>query len=221
MNLPGLVTVKPEQSDLLEQLACMLGACFRQEMWYVTCLDALDASEERKLAITQEVIRSDFAVTAPFDCVYALPDHAAAANAFLRSDLGDAAWEELEERSWNRVEACLTPEERAALLPQSEAMEPLSDTGWPFAHAARDEDFIYFVSIGVDPERRGSGAFGRLIKPFLAYADARNLRTYLDCYTDRLEQIYGHYGFVTVERKTAPGFTLVERCMVRNPQTAV
>lgn len=218
MNPSGLVTIEPDQTDLLEELARMLGTCFREELWYVTCLDALDADEDRKLAITQASIRSDFMTTAPYGCVHALPDHAGVANAFLRSDLGDAAWADLEERSWSLVEAQLTPEEQAVLLPRAEAMEPLSDTNWPFAHAACDEDFIYFVSIGVDPARRGSGAFGRLIKPILAYADARNLRTYLDCYTDRLEQIYGHYGFVTVERKTAPGFDLVERCMVRDPQ---
>lgn len=218
MNPSGLVTIEPDQTDLLEELARMLGTCFREELWYVTCLDALDASEDRKLAITQASIRSDFMTTAPYGCVHALPDHAGVANAFLRSDLQGVAWEDLEERSWSLMEAQLTPAERAVLLPRAEAMEPLSDTSWPFAHAARDEDFIYFVSIGVDPARRGSGAFGRLIKPILAYADARNLRTYLDCYTDRLEQIYGHYGFVTIDRKTAPGFDLVERCMVRHPQ---
>ena len=49
--------------------------------------------------------------------------------------------------------------------------------------AAADEDFIYFISAGVDPEKRGSGAFRRLFTPFLEYADEHGLACYLDCYT--------------------------------------
>ena len=46
----------------------------------------------------------------------------------------------------------------------------------------------------------------------------RQLRCCLDCYTNRLESLYSHYGFRTVDRKSAPGFDLVERLMVREPR---
>lgn len=218
MQLPELMNVQPNQSELLEELACMVGTCFREEMWYATWLDALDASEGRKLAITQAAIRADYSVTAPLGCVHALEDRSGAANVFLRSELGSDTWAKLEERSERLMAATLTPREQAILGPRAEAMEPLSDTGWPFAFAREGEDFLYFISIGVDPARRGSGAFGRLFKPFLAYADEHGIRCYLDCYTDRLEQLYGHYGFRTAKRKTAPGFDLAERLMIREPQ---
>lgn len=220
MNLPDLISVRPDQTDLIDELATMVGTCFREEMWYVTWLDALDASEERKLEITRALIRADFATTAPYGCVYTLSDHAGAANVCLRSELGAISWPELEERATQTTEALFTPAELDVLIPRAEAMEPLSDTNWPINYAQDDDDFIYVISIGVDSTRRGSGAFRRLFTPFLEYADAHKLSCYLDCYTDRLEQLYTHFGFKTVERKEAPGFELVERCMVRRPQVA-
>lgn len=217
MNLPGLITVRPDQTDELDALAAMVGTCFREEMWYATWLDVPGISEERKLAITQAVIRADYAVTAPYGCVYTLEDRAGAANAFLRSELPEGGWERLEEKSARCMAVMLTPEEEAMLGPRAEAMDPLSDTNWPLALAGDDEDFIYFISAGVDPASRGTGAFRRLFTPFLDEADRRGLRCYLDCYTDRLESLYGHYGFRTVDRKGASGFDLVERLMVREP----
>ena len=87
MNLPGLITVHPDQTDELDALAAMVGTCFREEMWYATWLDVPNISEGRKLAITQAVIRADYAVTAPYGCVFTLDDRAGAVNAFLRSEL--------------------------------------------------------------------------------------------------------------------------------------
>ena len=220
MNLPGLVTLKPDQAEELEALARVVGACFLEEMWYATWLDVPGISQKRKLEITREVIRCDYRVSAPYGCVYALPDFTGGANAYLRSELAGTDWAELEEKSGIALAEALTEGEIEVLGPRAEAMEALSDMSWPLAHAGEHDDFIYFPSIGIDPDRRGSGAFGRLFRPFLAYADEHGLRTYLDCYTDRLEQLYGHYGFKVVERKTSPGFNLVERCMIREPQNA-
>ena len=90
-----------------------------------------------------------------------------------------------------------------------------SSTSWPLERTAPDEDFIYFISAGVDPDKRGSGAFRRLFTPFLEYADEHGLACYLDCYTERLEQLYGHFGFETVERRSIDAFPIEERLMVR------
>ena len=202
MNLPGLITVQPDRTEELDALARMVGTCFLEEMWYVTWLEALDElgiGRDRKLEITRAVIRSDYEVTAPYQCVYALPDRAGAANVYLRSELGDVDWTELEEESGTLLAEVLTDEEIDVLGPRIEAMDPISSTSWPLERAAADEDFIYFISAGVDPEKRGSGAFRRLLTPFLEYADEHGLACYLDCYTERLEQLYGHFGFETVE----------------------
>ena len=110
--------------------------------------------------------------------------------------------DELEEESGALLAEVLTDEEIDVLGPRIEAMDPISSTSWPLERAAADEDFIYFISAGVDPEKRGSGAFRRLFTPFLEYADEHGLACYLDCYTERLEQLYGHFGFETVERRS-------------------
>lgn len=220
MNLPGLITVTPDQTDELDALARMVGTCFLEEMWYVTWLEALDelgAGRERKLEITQAVIRSDFEVTAPYGCVLALPDGAGAANVYLRSELDDMEWAELEDESGALLAEQLTEEEIDVLGPRIEAMDPISSTSWPLERAAADEDFLYFISAGVDPARRGSGAFRRLFTPFLDYADQHGLKCYLDCYTDRLEQLYGHFGFEVVERRRTEDFPIEERLMIRKP----
>lgn len=218
MNLPGLITVRPDQTEELDALARMVGTCFLEEMWYVTWLDVPGIGEDRKLAITRAVIRSDYAATAPYQCVYALPDRAGAVNAYLRSELGDASWPELEEESGALLAEMLADGELAVLGPRAEAMDPVSSTSWPLERADEDEDFIYFISIGVDPQQRGSGAFRRLLEPFLAYADEHGLDCYLDCYTDRLEQLYGHFGFETVERRSIDAFPIEERLMIRRPR---
>ncbi|WP_101723304.1 GNAT family N-acetyltransferase [Eggerthella timonensis] len=221
MNLSGLITVQPDQTEELDALATMVGTCFLEEMWYVTWLEALDElgiGTERKLEITRAVIRSDYAVTAPFQCVYTLPDRAGAANVYLRSELGDIDWTELEEESGALLAEMLTDEEIAVLGPRIEAMDPISSTSWPLERTAPDEDFVYFISAAVDPEKRGTGAFRRLFTPFLAYADEHGLDCYLDCYTDRLEQLYGHFGFETVERRSIEAFPIEERLMIRRPQ---
>ena len=109
----------------------------------------------------------------------------------------------------------LTDEEIDVLGPRIEAMDRISSTSWPLERAAADEDFIYFISAGVDPEKRGSGAFRRLFTPFLEYADEHGLACYLDCYTERLEQRYGRFGFETVERRSIDAFPIEERLMVR------
>lgn len=221
MNLSGLITVQPDQTEELDALATMVGTCFLEEMWYVTWLEALDElgiGTERKLEITRAVIRSDYAVTAPFQCVYTLPDRAGAANVYLRSELGDIDWTELEEESGALLAEMLTDEEIAVLGPRIEEMDPISSTSWPLERTAPDEDFVYFISAGVDPEKRGTGAFRRLFTPFLAYADEHGLDCYLDCYTDRLEQLYGHFGFETVERRSIEAFPIEERLMIRRPQ---
>ena len=218
MNLPGLITVQPDRTEELDALARMVGTCFLEEMWYVTWLEALDElgiGRDRKLEITRAVIRSDYEVTAPYQCVYALPDRAGAANVYLRSELGDVDWTELEEESGTLLAEVLTDEEIDVLGPRIEAMDPISSTSWPLECAAADEDFIYFISAGVDPEKRGSGAFRRLFTPFLEYADEHGLACYLDCYTERLEQLYGHFGFETVERRSIDAFPIEERLMVR------
>ena len=110
----------------------------------------------------------------------------------------------------------LTDEEIAVLGPRIEEMDPISSS-WLLERTAPDEDFCLLHLGGVDPEKRGTGAFRRLFTPFLAYADEHGLDCYLDCYTDRLEQLYGHRlrdGGASQHRS----LPIEERLMIRRPQ---
>lgn len=221
MHVPGLITIQPEQTETLETLARMVGTSFLEEMWHVSFLEALDelgASKERKLVITQALIKADYEAMAPFGCCLALSDDAAATNLFLRSELGEDHWNDIDAYTERALAKILTQDEQRILTSRLEEMEAVFTSDWMFNSAAPDEDFLYFNSIGVDASRRGSGVFGRLMKPILAFADERGIACYLDCYADRLQQIYEHYGFEVIEKKSSPAFDIVERCMVRQPR---
>ncbi len=191
MNLPGLITVHPDRTEELDALAAMVGTCFREEMWYATWLEALDElgiGRDRKLAITRAVIRSDYEVTAPYQCVYALHDRAGARNVYLRSELGDVDWTELEEESGALLAEVLTDEEsgRAGTARRGDGAASRHELA---ARACGGRRGLHLLHLGRSgPEKRGSGAFRRLFTPFLEYADEHGLACYLDCYTERLEQ---------------------------------
>lgn len=221
MNVPGLITVQPPCTALLDELAHLIGTCFLEEKWYATWLEALDtlgADRERKQAITQAAIRADYEVTAPFGCVFTLPDHTGAINAYRLSELTNTSWPILQQQAELLMEPSLSEQELQVLTERWEAMEPVSGSDWPSRVAAPGDDFIYVISVGVNPAFRNRGVFGRLFKQLLAHADNQGNTCYLDCYSDRLEQIYQHYGFEVIERKSDPAFTIQERCMMRRPQ---
>lgn len=221
MQLPGLVTVHPDQTELIERLAIMMGTSFMEEKWtalMLESLDALDASRERKLSISQEIFRQNFAMGTPHHACYALPDESACAGAYLASELHPLTWAECEAESDRRMARdFLTAEEAQAIAAQTERMAAVSNFDWQ-TDAAQGSDFIHFYALGVDPAQRGSGAFRRLIEPFLAYADKAGVPCFLETYSDRLEGLYGHFGFVTIGTETDPELPIVERRMRRDPR---
>lgn len=223
MDLPGLITVKPDQHEIIEKLAQMMGISFMEEVWtaeWLAALDALGTTEKRKKEISQAIMKYDFIVGARYGTCYMLPDMSAGAGAYVNSGLGGHRWEDLEHEA-NRMafESILDDEEARILEERADELAPVSDLAWPLDHA-QGADFIYFYALGVDPNARGTGAFRRLMDPFCAYADEHALSCYLDCYSDRLEGLYGHFGFKTIKNITDPRFPIDERCMVRIPQSA-
>lgn len=221
MQLPGLITVQPEQRETIDQLAHMMGESFMEERWtasWLSVLDALGTNDERKLEISQAIMKYDFTVGTPYECCYMLPDMAAGTGAYLSSDLKGRIWNDLEDEAMSMMaEATLNDKEKAALSRRAEEMKGISNFRWMIEHAAHAE-FIHFFSIGVNADMRGSGAFRRLMTPFLAHADELGINCYLECYNDRLESLYGHFGFETARRFSDPAFDIVERAMVRSPR---
>jgi GNAT superfamily N-acetyltransferase len=219
VELPELTCPAPADHALIDRLARMMGACFTEERWTQVLLDSLgdDASPQRRLAVAQGIMAHDFAAATPYRGLWATPDEAACAGAYLKSDLGDAVWGDIEAAATARfVSDVLTPSETVGFLAAQRTLGAVSVFDWEEERAA-GRDFIHFYALGVDPARRGSGAFRQLIEPFLAYADDHGIPCYLETYTDELRRLYEHFGFHLVDVRTARGCPLVERCMERPP----
>ena len=223
MNLPGLITVGPDQTALIDELADMMGESFLEELWTAEALAPIDGpdADARKLEISRAIMRENFTLGAPYQCCYTTEDHAGCAGGYLKSDMGERIWDDIENESMlNIVDNLLTLNETMRLREQMERMAPITVFDWEEAEAKAmgAADFIHFYALGVDRRRRGSGAFRRLMTPFFDYADEHGIPCFLETYSDRLEGLYAHFGFETLREYRASGFAITERCMVRRPQ---
>lgn len=221
MKLPGLIALKPEQRDLIKKAADMVGESFLEEPWYamwVSSLDAIGATDQRKLEIVRASFYGNFLEHAAYEGVYITEDMAACAGAYLSSELRGQTHEEIESRGESRqLSGLLTAEEASILDDQARRMEAVSDFSWA-SEAANGEDHIYVYGWAVDREKRGSGALRRMVDPFFSYADERGLDMFLDCYSDNLQSLYEHLGFEVLSVLSAPSIPITERRMVRRPR---
>lgn len=230
MQMPGLITITPGQTDLIEEVAAFMGESFLEEFWTATYLEALDplaldpeAAAARKLAVSREMMRAELAHGAAHAYAYALPDRAGALLGFLGSELAaqDTTWERIEEEARAELaESLLAPAEAAALSARGEAMKPISHFGWGAEEAAEFgfDDYLYFAAWAVAPDKRGSGAFRRLVSPPLRFAERRGIPCFLECYADHLISLYEHIGFEAFRVLSDPAFPIKQTCMVRLPR---
>lgn len=216
MQLPGLISVSPDDTATLKRLAAMMGESFMEEMWFKTWLEGLDAlgtSEARKLEIMQAYFLDDLSEMARRRGVYALEDLTAATGGYLASEYNAATVPD--EAHFEQVGAMLAPDEAAALDAREEQMAIISDFDWHRTWPRESDDYIYFSSWAVDKNARGTHALSRLLAPILAFADANGLDCYLECYADRLQSTYEHFGFRVVRELHDEQFPVYERCMIR------
>ena len=219
MNLPGLITITPDQKDLLKKTADMIGTSFLEENWFITWLSALDqlgTTQQRKEELMHAVFLDDLSAHAPYQGVYALPDISAATGAYLYSELQGTTHSELEEKADAHLAAVASAEELALLEKQAEKMLPISDFDWA-RKRENEQDHIYFYAWAVDPHARGTGALHRILTPFFEFADKHGLNCYLECYADRLQHMYEHLGFELLDELRSPDFEVYERRMIRKP----
>ena len=220
MILPGLITVKPEQTDIIYTLSDMVGQSFLEEGWtkeLLFVLNEIGVKEERKLEISRSIIRNDFIVGAPYQCVHALPDFTAAIGGFLSSDLKGRTWDELEKEAMQlTADTVLTKTECDVLKKQMEKMAPISNFTW-MIDDAKGSDFIYLFAVAVNLNNRRQGALRKVLTPFLDYAASHKIKCYLECYSDKTEEIYTHFGFENMQYLEDPAFSITERCMVKYP----
>lgn len=217
MNLPGLITVSPEQPELLDACARILGDSFIEENWtatWLSCLDELGATPQRKQEILHATYLDELGNHAPYQGVYLLEDKTAAAGGYLYSELEGHTHPQLQAASTKHFHACATPQELERLMQQEQRMEPISKFDWT-RMLENEGDHIYFYMWAVSKDARGKGSFRRLITPFYDFADEHGLNIYLECYSDRLQSMYEHVGFELIDVLSDPAFDVTERRMVR------
>ncbi len=223
MQLSGLIRLGEDNLEYTREVANMMGESFLEENWTATLFSALTqagVSDERILAISQELIYNDFLAGSAFGCAYALPEAAAAAGVYRKSEMGDKHWAHYEDISFeNLASSFLSAEEKALLEAQSERMAAISIFDWEEDHAA-GRDFLHMYLLGVNVTSRKSGAFRRLIEPIFALADEEGIDCYLESYSEQLVSLYEYFGFKTIQTFSDPSFTIKEYCMVRTPHTA-
>lgn len=217
MQLPGIVTIHPTDTELLLKTARMMGTSFMEENWFKTWfkgLDVLGVPASRKEELMQAVFLDELSAHVPFEGVYVLPDVSAATGAYRYSELQGHTHEELTNQSYANFEKIATKEELALLNRQKEKMARISDFDWS-RKREHEKDHIYFYAWAVDPQARGTGALRRLLDPFFTYADEQGLNCYLECYADKLQHMYEHLGFEILEEVYDPAFDIYERKMLR------
>jgi ribosomal protein S18 acetylase RimI-like enzyme len=66
------------------------------------------------------------------------------------------------------------------------------------------EPHYYLESLAVAPDAQGQGLASKLVRPFLAQAEAQSLSVYLDTFNVSNVGLYEHYGFVCREQRNVP-----------------
>ena len=74
----------------------------------------------------------------------------------------------------------------------------------------------YLFIIGVDPNFKGKGYAGRLIKPMLSRIKREQLPCYLDTNNEENIGLYQHYGFKVLKKYQFPGINVINWSMLRD-----
>lgn len=220
MQLPGLITLDPQDEAALERAAHVISHAFLEEPWFtewLTALDVLGTSTSRKREILYAELRGEIDELSTVGGVLVTPDFSAVAGGYHQSDLGGGRSHDLFERAKKRYAHLYTPDEARLLEEKSRQMEAVSVFDWAFDEM-NGEDHIYFSFWGVDKNARKKGTFRQLTNPIFEFADNRQIPVFLDCCSAPLQSLYEHVGFELIEAHKGIDLPIYERRMVRYPQ---
>lgn len=221
MRFETLESVSPSDERLIARLADLGGTSFLEEPFTQMLLDGMGLSAKRRAEVSRAIIDADVRKGAKHHAVFCTPDASALAVAYLQSEL-EMRWEDVENAANEHVvRNALSPREATAFERRMSQMALVANFSWHASWIAEHmpgSDFIHFPLLAVAPEARGSGAFRRLVTPFLDLADERGLPVFLETYSDRLELLYRHFGFEVASEHRADDLPSYERCMARLPR---
>jgi ribosomal protein S18 acetylase RimI-like enzyme len=112
-----------------------------------------------------------------------------------------------------RLRNQLGPEAMDRLMAFSDQVDELHARHLPAPHT-------YLFFIGVDPDFRGKGYAGRLIRPMLDRLDRQGQSCYLNTQNDTNIARYEHFGFRVIDRQVLPGSPILHTAMLWDPRPA-
>lgn len=77
--------------------------------------------------------------------------------------------------------------------------------------------FLYLGSLAVHPDHQGKGLASKLIRPVLERCSTLNRLCVLDTQSERLVQMYQHYGFEVIASYTLPEANIPHWIMAKDP----
>lgn len=192
MQLPGLITLTPDQEQLKNAVAQLLAEASLSEPWMATFLEGIKCNDDQKREFTQLKFHNLVELGAGAGRVFSLIDGSGAFIAYRHSEQEfDNEYYEGEATKYAEANCSLDSNHRYLITSQQAIMAPVSDFGWEeeFTGGA---DFIHLVAVA---STKGSSAFADLLKPLFDYADANRLAVFTECFGDDVQATLEGMGF--------------------------
>lgn len=196
MQLPGLITLTPDQTQLKEQATELLAEASLSEPWMKTFLDGIKCNEAQKREFALLKSHNLVELGATVGRVFSLIDGSGVFIAYRHSEQEfDNEYYEGEATKYAEANCSLDSNHRYLITSQQAIMAPVSDFGWEeeFTGGA---DFIHLVCVA---STKPQNEVASLLKPLFDYADANRLAVFTECFGDDIQAAYEALGFDTLQ----------------------
>ena len=221
MKLPHLVTVQPDDQQLLVNLSNMAGDSYLQNLWVRELLSGMPATSEgsdRERFLARALVLNDLVAAAPRQAVHCTSEGDGLIIAYQRSELGTPSWAQLmKDASASLVASVFSTEEIDGYEQQQHRMESVTVLDW-VEREQNPGDFLHITLAATAETHHNAGTLRAMVEDVLAYADEAQLPVFVEVYSDMEEQLYEVFGFETVHEFKDAQVSITERCMRRNPQ---
>lgn len=218
MQIEGIVTVEPSQSELAKDLAALMGEAYLEEPYTKAFLEGIRAKEGQDIEVSTAMKRALIDSGIPAQRVHCTPDGSACMIAYRASEQTRSNMDFQNEAVKAAQESPSLGDKQAPLVfLQNMIMMPIGDFEWYPEVVGEGADYLHLAHVAVKKDQQGSGKVGQLVKPLLDYAQANSLPVFLETYSDDQEAMFKHFGFETITVLDSPTTPLKERCMMYLP----
>ncbi len=197
MQLPGLITLTSDQTELKEQATKLLANAALNEPWMKTFLDGIKCNDSQKAEYALLKNTNLVNLGCKEGRVFSMIDGSGVIIAYRHSEQEfDNEYYEGEACKYAEKHCSLDSNHRYLITSQQAIMAPVSDFGWEeeFTGGA---DFLHLVAVA--SKDSSEIAFKNLLKPLFDYADSNKLALFTECFGDDEQQLYESLGFDTLQ----------------------